>query len=222
MRNELATNLSLGPKPRATLLTVGVAVVLADLAVFTRGETAHSPWRLGMGLGVLIVFVMLCRGQAAAVGLRGKPQPSLRYWGVTVLVLALLSVVVLTAGGAWLWYRRDPLPSSLFREPADMWPAFRKSVLLAPLSEELVYRLALCAPLAVVLGAWRAILVSGVVFAYLHHVYGNFALNHVAAGFILGWSYVRSGCLWVPILLHALGNLQVFALNVALWWWAHR
>ncbi len=220
MRNELATNLDLAPKRRWTLLMVGIGVVLTDLAFFTGGDMAHSPWRIAMGLGALIVIFTLCRGQAPAIGLRCKPEPSLQFWGVAVLALAVLSAVVLGLGGAWLWYRGDPLPPSLFRSTADMWPTFQRSVLRAPVSEELVYRLALCVPVVVTLGPWRAILISGVAFAYLHQVYGNFALNHVAAGFILSWSYVRSGCLWIPIMLHALGNLQVFALNVVLWSWA--
>ena len=220
MRSELASDARPLGLRRWTLLLLGIAVVLADLSFFTTGQAAHSPWRIAMGAGALLVAFLLSGRRGSAVGLRAVPQPSLRFWIRVVVILAVGSILLLAAGAAWFWYRGEPLPAGQFRGPADVWPAFTKSVLLAPVSEELVYRAVLCLPLRVVLGPWLAIMISGAAFAYLHVAYGNFAPNHVFAGLVMSWAYVRSGCLWLPILLHALGNLQVFLLNLTPWSWA--
>ncbi|MEZ6018625.1 MAG: CPBP family intramembrane glutamic endopeptidase [Planctomycetota bacterium] len=49
----------------------------------------------------------------------------------------------------------------------------------------------------------------GLAFVALHWRYGNLAANHFAAGLALTWAYLRSGSIWVPVLLHFAGNLAV-------------
>jgi hypothetical protein len=81
---------------------------------------------------------------------------------------------------------------------------------IAPLVEEPIYRLALCVPLVAIIGYWPTIVVSGAVFALLHHRYGNLSPENALAGLLLGWAYLRSGSLALPILLHSVGNALVF------------
>jgi membrane protease YdiL (CAAX protease family) len=47
-------------------------------------------------------------------------------------------------------------------------------------------------------------------FALLHHRYGNLSPENALAGLLLGWAYLRSGSLALPILLHSVGNALVF------------
>jgi membrane protease YdiL (CAAX protease family) len=67
-------------------------------------------------------------------------------------------------------------------------------------------------------GSTVTILLSGVLFALLHAAYGNLAPDNTIAGFVLAWAYLRSSSLLVPIVLHALGNLCVFGIHVALFY----
>lgn len=95
---------------------------------------------------------------------------------------------------------RFPLPGIcdlLSRLPASALERQMSNVL-----EETIYRLAPCAPLAIVLGPWRAIAVSGLVFGALHVVAGNPSPENVVGGFLLAWVYVKSGSIAVPVLLH--------------------
>ena len=92
----------------------------------------------------------------------------------------------------------------------------------APVLEELIYRLALCLPLVGIVGRRWTILLSGVVFAALHFRHGNPGPSNFIAGFILGWAYLKSGNLLIPIILHSLGNLCVFLVNVGVFYWLQR
>jgi membrane protease YdiL (CAAX protease family) len=84
-----------------------------------------------------------------------------------------------------------------------------------PLFEEVLYRLAVCVPVAAWLGPRVAIAASGFIFAGLHVLYGNPSPDNLLGGFILAWAFLRSGTLVVPIALHSLGNLCAFLCHAA-------
>ena len=86
-----------------------------------------------------------------------------------------------------------------------MW----RACVLAPLSEEPIYRIAVCAPLVTLIGRWPTIVVSCILFALIHARYGGLAPDNALAGLLLGWAYLRSGSILVPIALHAIGNALV-------------
>jgi membrane protease YdiL (CAAX protease family) len=90
---------------------------------------------------------------------------------------------------------------------------------VAPLVEETTYRLVLFMPLAVLLGPWKAIAVSGLAFGGLHVVYGIPSPENLVGGFFLAWAYLRSESIAVPLLMHSLGNLCVLVLQVGVWYW---
>lgn len=213
---ELARGLPGSQLKQWAMVLVGLGAVALDLCYFT--SRAHDLWRVGLGVLVMALFLVLGGGNLQAIGLRIRPLPSLRYWLVVVGVLLALSVVLLVAVGIYHWVAGIPLHSQ-FRSLRDVWWFLEKGCVIAPLSEELIYRLALCTPVLILAGPRTAVLVSCAVFSYLHVRYGNFAPNHVAAGLILAWAYVRSSCLWLPIVLHALGNLQVVLLNLGLYYY---
>jgi membrane protease YdiL (CAAX protease family) len=89
----------------------------------------------------------------------------------------------------------------------------------APVVEEAIYRLALCVPLAVWLGPWRAIVVSGLAFAGVHLLGGNPSPENLVGGLFLAWAYLKSESIVVPVLLHSLGNLCALAAQVGTWYW---
>jgi membrane protease YdiL (CAAX protease family) len=90
---------------------------------------------------------------------------------------------------------------------------------VAPVLEEVLYRLALCVPLAVWLGPWTAIVVSGLAFAGLHVAAGNPSPENLVGGLFLAWAYLKSESIFVPVLLHSLGNLCALAGQVGTWYW---
>lgn len=66
-----------------------------------------------------------------------------------------------------------------------------------------------------------AIVVSGVVFGGLHVVNGNPSPENLVGGLFLAWAYLKSGTIYIPILLHSLGNFVAWAGQVAAWYWLH-
>jgi membrane protease YdiL (CAAX protease family) len=186
---------------RIAALLVGIAVVLHDLY----GEFGEPGQRLIFGLCGSCVLLALARLDRASIGL-AAPKPSVRWWlRATVLVGGAFVVVVIAVAGV-LYASGWELPLGT---PPPLDTALWDGCVVAPLVEEPVYRLALCAPLAAIAGRWPTIIVSGIVFAFLHHRYDVLAPDNALAGLLLGWAYLRSGSILVPIFLHALGNALV-------------
>jgi membrane protease YdiL (CAAX protease family) len=90
---------------------------------------------------------------------------------------------------------------------------------MAPIFEEVIYRLILCAPLAAWRRPWWGVVLSGLTFAALHMLYGNPSPENLFGGLFLAWAFLQSGSLLVPVLLHSLGNLCVLAGQIAAWYW---
>jgi CAAX protease family protein len=63
------------------------------------------------------------------------------------------------------------------------------------------------------------ILVSGLAFGALHVLYGNPGPDNLIAGFFLGWAYLKSGSVLVPMILHSLGNLIALSAHLGAWYW---
>jgi membrane protease YdiL (CAAX protease family) len=168
-------------------------------------------------LAVAVAFALLSRQPPSEWGLRLRPAPSLRWWGRATLIvaagLAAFFVVAYFVMRAVVGEIRLPL---LFHDRSAIPQWLLHACVLAPLVEEGIYRFALCTPLAPTLGRWPTILLSGLLFALLHHRYGVPGIDNQIAGFVLAWSYLRSGALWIPVLLHSLGNLSVVAAHLAL------
>ena len=187
---------------RVAALLIGGAAVIHDLY----GPWAGQEGRLAIGLLVLVLFLALMQGDAAAVGI-ARPAPSVRWWLRASLITGSIFCAVVVAIVAVLYAAGYLPPLIPVDDPAGrLWEA----CVVAPLVEEPIYRLALCVPLVVIIGYWPTIVISGAVFALLHHRYGNLSPDNALAGLLLGWAYLRSGSLALPILLHVIGNALVF------------
>jgi uncharacterized protein len=187
---------------RLAALAVGAAAVSYDLY----GPYLGLGFRLQIGVVVLALLYALARGDRRTVGI-AWPEPNVRWWlRITLITGSIFCVVVV--GVAAVLYATGDLPPVVPIDDAASW--LWHACALAPLLEEPIYRLALCAPLVAIIGTWPTIVVSGAVFAFLHHRYGNLSPDNALAGLLLGWAYLRSGSLALPIVLHAIGNALVF------------
>lgn len=81
-------------------------------------------------------------------------------------------------------------------------------VIVAPLTEELLFRAVILRSLASRYSKTSAVLLSATLFS-LMHVNPYQLFTALLAGIVLGWLYLRSGSVWLCILAHALFNLQV-------------
>ena len=122
--------------------------------------------------------------------------------------------------GLWLvWIAAsEVLIRVLGLDQAKAWPGYPPSILVlrivaiglvGPFAEELVMRGVVFHVLRrTALGPLGAIAVTAVGWSAMHYLYGPGTLALVAVdGVVLGLARHRSGSLWVPVAMHALGNL---------------
>lgn len=193
------------------VVVVGIFALAADTWMIRNGYAAYSRRALLAFVGVVSMLVA-CRGDRRSVGLTLKTVQGARWWWrATALVALVMGALLLLAVGVLV-------VTGNFRvvrlAPSDLGPAVLHACVWAPLVEEALYRVVLVVPLAAVLRPGWAILLSGLVFAALHVLYGNPAPTNALGGFFMTWAYLKSGSLLVPLLYHAAGNLFVLATQV--------
>ncbi len=78
----------------------------------------------------------------------------------------------------------------------------------AGICEEILFRGLLITVLAAVMGTWPAIILSSIIFGLGHAYQGWKGIGKIAlAGLVLALLFVGSGSLFIPMLLHAVGDL---------------
>lgn len=114
----------------------------------------------------------------------------------------------------FLWMLRsslDPLAGirrvldEALRPVLGGWSVLRLAViaLLAGVCEEVLFRSAIQAGLAAWIGPWPALLVASALFGFAHRVTRAYALLAGILGLYLGWLWMQTGNLLVPIVTHA-------------------
>lgn len=203
---------------RAATAMISAGVVLTDIVLVAGGHAGYGGLRTALPLFAVFSLLLLADGDLASVGLVFRPIRGFRYWiKATLASGALVGSVVLIVFLYFVVLGRE-LP--VIGLPIDFVPSsFVRMCVVAPIVEEATYRFALCTAACAVFGPRRAILLSGSAFALLHVLYGNPGPDNMTAGFVLAWSYVASGSIFVPILLHALGNFCVLIAWVGIWYW---
>lgn len=203
----------------AAACAVGTLAVAADLALVHWDRQPEST----EGRGALAVLVLaaqffLVKGDLASVGLRLSPVQGWRAWVRVSFRIGLAILLCIGVGlGGWILSGRE-VPIYV-TAPDDIGPTFLRMCFFAPVTEEVTYRLALCVPLAALLGPWGTIAVSGLAFGGLHLAYGNPSPENLVGGFFLAWIYLKGGSIALPVLLHGLGNLCALAGQVGTWYW---
>jgi membrane protease YdiL (CAAX protease family) len=211
------------PFPGVWFSVLLVAVMMAGqwgLGRLFSGLLAASPL-LGTALVNLLSIGLVCGGGYVLAGRAptlGKGRPA--RWGLIVaLPVAAAGAAVVLSWIASLLSRVFPLPpgvEDLLRNQLADKPAEAVLVVavVAPLTEELLFRGLILRGLEQRYGAWPALLVSSALFA-ASHVFPAQAIPAFAAGLYLGWLYLATGTLWWPLAAHALYNGLVVTLAVS-------
>ncbi len=155
----------------------------------------HFAIRLALGLLVLFGMYRVSGLDRRALFLNLRPESGWRRWIGLSLIAAAVAIAVIA-----LVYGRDP----------NIEPGV--SYFRYPVIEELVYRLNLCIAVMLLIGNTRwaqitNVVISGSVFAALHYVYGNLAVENVVGGFVLATALLASRSFLIPLVWHALGNV---------------
>ena len=93
-----------------------------------------------------------------------------------------------------------------------------KGVVLAPIFEEILFRGAMFSALMRRWGIWAAVIIPGVLWAFVHVQYEEWWVIVWIAGFGILLAIIRwkSGSLYLPLVLHAAHNLAVVPSNYGL------
>ena len=207
---------------RAVVASALIAGAVVGLDLYLAHSGAARVWiRLGLSAAVVAVFGSLTNWDIASLGLRWRPIQGYAHWvkftaklGAVIVFLFMVPALYFLKTGRMR--AGDLVGPRLFAEPSDFWSWAPGALLWAPISEEAIYRLVLCVAAAALVGRRATIVVSGCVFAALHVAYGNVGPDNAIAGFILGWAFLESRTIVVPVALHSLGNLVVGGYQLAL------
>lgn len=201
-------------------------VAAAPLAMLP-GMTQPSPFAalLGAMVGLMAVQALISWFSPArvplvtAARLGGDPTIPLAVASTAALrcLALLLPVMVVTAlVSALLMPQVDQLHAavdlSLARsDMVGMIAMGLAAVVVAPLAEELLFRGLVLRQIRQRFGTFPALLASSVLFAAMH---GDPAqmLTYTALGAGFGLSYLWTGSLWTPVVMHALWNLTALVL----------
>ena len=173
--------------------------------------------RAVIAIVAVAVCLVIAGGDRASLGLTLRSQQPWRFWCKVTLIIAVVMVVLIGIFSmlALLLDWQIALPRT---PPERLLPEFYRMCIIAPVSEEAVYRIVLCAPLMAAVGARWTIALGGIVFGLLHVIYGNPAPDNLLAGYFLVWAYLKSGTIVVPLAWHSLGNAAALCAHIVNWY----
>lgn len=135
---------------------------------------------------------------------------TIRLFSLVALLLCVLGMAILVSEVDNLFRRLVPVPGFLLEfftgiHESPLWMSILLLVIVAPVTEELLFRGVILRGLAMRVGSGVAVLVSALLFALVHLNPWQF-LTAFPLGLLLGWWYLRTGSLTPCILGHALLN----------------
>jgi membrane protease YdiL (CAAX protease family) len=172
--------------------------------------------------GTMGLLMETGRTAAGQFGLDRLSLTRVMSWSVLVLGAVMLVIVPLSEAVAGLFdalHLPHPEQETVeafrhFNRPSEFFDFVFEAVLLSPLIEELFFRGFLLTFLKKYTSTWMALILSSGVFAFVHVNLGA-ALPLWFLGLALGLAYEHTGCLLLPIGIHACWNL-VTALSLLL------
>jgi len=165
----------------------------------------------------LMVWISgVCSGGTAAVGL--EPSLSLHglrrgaLWSLAFGAVALCAFLLLSLAGInALAMIRVPLPA----QTTTLLLLFLVGGIIAPVAEEIFFR-------GLLYGFFRrwgvapALIISTLLFVLSHPLHRGLPVTQAVGGLVFALSYEKEGTLLVPIIIHVMGNLAIFALSAAM------
>jgi len=215
------------------LLILGQSLLALLLQGFN--PEGDPPWVLiASGIGVLnllltVLIVTLHRYRCQLGDIDDAMPLALRSALPTTIIssaLILLAYLPANFGVAILWtqlmealaidfsYQKGILElSKAFEEKQFevLVPLILLASVIAPISEEILFRGLLFRYLRSAMGVTPAIICSAALFTVMHDSITSWG-PLMALGSILAWTYHRSGHLWVPIFIHAIFNSTMMIL----------
>ena len=186
---------------------VALLAVTADAALLHFWSGALKPlYGIRLAVGIAALGILIGSGTPRErVGLCFHPcRTDFRWIGICSITIVGLYGIYLALVSVF--------PTTLgidFSDTEGAWNYLWTALLLAPLAEEILYRGVVVPALQESFPAWMVIVASGILFYLLHLSYGKDwrLLHYIPAGMILTWAFLATKQLWVPILLHFLGNV---------------
>lgn len=152
---------------------------------------------------LLVAYERIACGSLSSLGWRGSGfNPTSALMGVVLLIAASIATSPLAE---WL-------DTDLRVFPDGGWTLLA-AVVVAPILEELIFRGRLISLFRREMPISLAVVLSSLIFAAAH---GSFvvALDAFIAGIILGYFYLVSGSIILPIILHICNNAIAYALTI--------
>jgi len=201
---------------QATLLTLATLAVVAFAEIVFVGVSKALDWDLSAWsemagsnvLGFGLVLFWGCRRVGAPL------REILRFEAFPAGIL--LPVLLLVLGSSIVLSEMDnlirvvlPMPPWILEIFMEMigggWPSLVALVVVAPLTEELLFRGLILRGLIAQRGVWSGVLYSSLLFGIMHLNPWQF-VSAFLIGMVLGWLFVLSRSLVPCILLHAVFN----------------
>lgn len=202
-------------------LAICLAAVIAVEAVLRAGlrpETLHSMIFLGavrfLDAGMIVMIVLIRERGLSAIGLSlTKTLPGLKrglIWSAGFGLIVFLGFALIFAIGL------NPLTlihTHLPAKPGDILLFFIVGGFIGPVAEEVFFRGVLygfCRRW----GAPAAIILSTIAFVLAHPIFPAIPVTQMVGGILFAVAYEVEKNLIVPITIHALGNMAIFALSL--------
>ena len=191
-----------------------IAITLVTISLIETRYSMRNSYTLLSLVGVVSIL-SLDPGNAIALGFSPRPIQGWSYWFRLALWFALL--IGLVAIASWIVLKVNGWKVPIYKTS----PSIDMLVFMcvdAPVSEEILFRSLLTLAILPALGEWGTILAGGFLFSLLHVLHGNPGPDNQIAGFMLGWSFIKSKTILVPLAMHAGGNLIALGFQVAAWY----
>ena len=202
------------------MLQAGLATPLSVFDIVMKQVLHRTPWELGREPLVLGAINVIAFGVIIAVGLRLNRLSFWRAFPVSRVTLLQIAGLIVTILGADIllsevdnFFRAVlPMPQVIYNIMKDLFldedKLFSRIILLvivAPLTEELLFRGIILRGLLNWHRPTAAVVLSALLFALMHCNPWQF-FSPLCLGLLLGWIYVRSGSLLLCVCGHALSN----------------
>lgn len=138
--------------------------------------------------------------------------------GIGIGMFALLLLFAIGSQAVTYWIEATPLifVDPLYQSVSSVWLLIFAMVIAAPIYEELVFRGILWSAISEQFSGHRGAIVASVItsliFALIHIQYGWYEISTIILlALLFCYARIKSGSLWLPILLHIINN------GIAMW-----